>query len=152
VSDGEQRHTDWLAALRAYLVLSLGLNLLWEAVQLPLYTIWTTGTLGTKAYAVIHCAIGDVIIAVLVLVAVLSLIGSEYWPQRGSREVLVLTVIVGLAYTLYSEWLNTTVRQSWTYSPLMPALPLIGIGLSPLLQWLVLPSVALTLATRLRRT
>jgi hypothetical protein len=150
VSGGEQRHADWLAALRAYLVLSLGLNLLWEAVQLPLYTIWTTGTLGTKAFAVIHCAFGDAIIAALVLVVALSLIGSDHWPQRRFREVLVLTVLVGLAYTIYSEWSNTSVRQSWTYSSLMPVLPLIGTGLSPLFQWLVVPSAALFLATRRR--
>ena len=150
--NGEQGHADWLAALRAYLAFSLGLNLLWEAMQLPLYTIWTTGTIRAKAFAVIHCTFADVIIAALILVVALCVVGSDHWPQRRSREVFVLTVAVGLAYTIYSERLNTTVRQSWTYSPLMPVLPLIGTGLSPLLQWLVVPSVALTLATRLRRT
>jgi hypothetical protein len=149
--NGEQGHANWLAALRAYLAFSLGLNLLWEGMQLPLYTIWTTGTIGAKAFAVIHCTFGDVIIAALILVVALSVVGSDHWPQQRSCEVFVLTVAVGLAYTIYSEWLNTTVRQSWTYSPLMPLLPLIGTGLSPLLQWLVVPSVALTLATRLRR-
>ena len=63
----------------------------------------------------------------------------------------MLAVAFGIAYTIYSEWLNTTVRQSWAHSPLMPVLPLIGTGLSPILQWLVVPSLALTLATRLRR-
>jgi hypothetical protein len=25
-----------------------------------------------------------------------------------------------VAYTIFSEWLNTAVRQGWAYSPLMP--------------------------------
>jgi hypothetical protein len=153
VSGGEHapQHAGWLAVLRAYLALSLVLNLLWEATQLPLYTLWTTGTIWTKAFAVVHCTLGDVVIAVLALVAALSVIGSDAWPLRRYREVFALTVVLGIAYTIYSEWLNTTVRQSWAYSPLMPVLPLLGIGLSPLLQWLVVPSLALSLATRRRR-
>lgn len=38
------RQSDWLRAFRAYFaVIAIG-NLAWEVVQLPLYTIWTTGT------------------------------------------------------------------------------------------------------------
>jgi hypothetical protein len=30
-------------------------NFAWEMLYLPLYTIWTTGTLGEQAFAVAHC-------------------------------------------------------------------------------------------------
>jgi hypothetical protein len=153
VSGGEHslRRADWLAALRAYLAISAGLNLLWEGAQLPLYELGSTSTIGTKAFTIVHCALGDVLIAALALVAALVVIGCSAWPVERARVVFMLAVSFGIAYTIYSEWLNTTVRQSWAYSPLMPVLPLIGTGLSPLLQWLVVPSLALTLATRLRR-
>ena len=153
MSAGEHspRHADWLAALRAYLAISAGLNLLWEGAQLPLYELGSTSTIGTKAFTIVHCALGDVMIAALALVAALVVIGSNAWPLERVRVVFVFAVAFGIAYTIYSEWLNTTVRQSWAYSPLMPVLPLIGTGLSPILQWLVVPSLALTLATRLRR-
>jgi hypothetical protein len=90
-------------------------------------------------------------IAALALLAALVLVGSNAWPLEKARVVFVLAVAFGFAYTIYSEWLNTTVRQSWAYSPLMPVLPVIGTGLSPLLQWVVVPSFALTLAMRWRR-
>jgi hypothetical protein len=144
----ESRQPTWLTALRAYLTLSLGLHVLWETLQLPLYAIWTTGTIGTKTFTIVHCALGDLIIAALALVAALVVIGSNAWPLQRFREVFVMTVIFGIGYTFYSEWLNTTVRQNWAYSRLMPVLPLIGTGLSPILQWLVVPSVALTLTRR----
>ncbi len=54
---------DWIRALRRYLVASAGLHLVWEVAQLPLYTIWSTGTLKQQAFAVLHCTIGDVMIA-----------------------------------------------------------------------------------------
>jgi hypothetical protein len=42
-----------------------------------------------------------------------------------------------LAYTVFSEWYNVYQVGSWAYSPRMPLIA--GIGLSPLLQWLLMP-------------
>ena len=53
--------------------------------------------------------------------------------------VMLLTVIFGLAYTLFSEWFNIEVRETWAYSDLMPVIPIIDAGLSPVLQWIVIP-------------
>jgi hypothetical protein len=142
---------NWLLALRVYLAVSLGLNLLWETVHLPLYTIWTTGSVRENTFAVIHCTIGDAMIAGLALLVALAVAGTYGWPFRRGQLVFAVTLVLGIAYTTYSEWMNTTVRQSWAYSPLMPVLPMTGTGLSPLLQWLVVPSVALSVATRWRR-
>ena len=38
------------------------------------------------------------------------------------------------------------VRRNWSYSDLMPVIPSLGIGLSPVLQWVVIPALALWLA------
>jgi hypothetical protein len=140
------KRTAWLPALRVYLALSLGLHLVWEVVQLPLYTIWTTGTFREKVFTAIHCALADVVIAGVAILGGLVVAGSPAWPRQRWRAVLAATLIGGVAYTIYSEWLNTTVRQSWAYAPLMPVLPITGTGLAPLLQWIVVPSTALALA------
>ena len=47
-----------------------------------------------------------------------------------------------------AEWLDVEVRRSWAYSDLMPVLPPLGTGLSPVLQWVVIPSAALWMARR----
>ena len=134
---------DWIAALRAYLWATAFLNLLWEAAQLPLYTIWTDGTIREKAFAVLHCTMGDMLIALAALTAALVIAGDRGWPARRWTPVAALTLAIGLAYTVYSEHLNANVRRSWTYSDLMPRLPLLGTGLSPIAQWVVVPTVAL---------
>jgi hypothetical protein len=146
---GTDRHeaADWPRALRRYLGLSLVANLGWEIVQLPLYTLWSTGTFKQRAFAVIHCTIGDAMIAGLALILALAVFARPTWPRTGLTNVSMSTFAFGIVYTVYSEWLNVSVRGSWAYSDLMPILPVIGTGLAPLLQWIVIPTLALWVAS-----
>ena len=57
-----------------------------------------------------------------------------------------LTIGCSVAYTAFSESLNISVRGTWAYSDLMPVVPVIGTGLSPLLQWVAVPRPALHFA------
>jgi hypothetical protein len=136
------------SALQLYFAVSLILHLLWEFMQLPLYTIWQTGTAREIAFAVIHCTAGDLLIAALALLAALAAIGDRDWPRQRFAPVVVAAVAIGLSYTVYSEWLNTEFRRSWAYSPLMPTLPWLGTGLSPFTQWLVVPVLAFAAVRR----
>lgn len=137
------RNREWLQALRRYLGLSIVAHLAWEIAQLPLYTLWSIGTLPQQAFAVLHCTVGDTMIAGLALLLALALCAPATWPSSGTRRVYALCLVLGVGYTIYSEWLNVNVRRSWAYSNLMPIVPLIGAGLAPLLQWFVIPTLAL---------
>lgn len=124
-------------------------HLVWEIGQLPLFTIWTSGTRSEQVFAVSHCTAGDVLITGFALASAIALGRAWSWPQGQWTRVIVLTVAIGIGYTAFSEWLNVYVRGSWSYGPAMPVLYLgtIGIGWSPLLQWLCVPLFAL-LTTR----
>jgi hypothetical protein len=137
---------DWTRILRRYLAASAVLHLVWEVVQLPLYTIWSTGTLKQQAFAVLHCTVGDVVIAALALVSAWALAGRPTWPVAGALRVYGMCLAGGAGYTIYSEWVNVSVRASWAYSKLMLTVPLIGTGFAPLLQWLFIPTLALWIA------
>lgn len=143
---------DWLAALRLYLLTMTGGNLLWEIAQLPLYTIWTAETLGGKVFAVAHCTAGDVLIGLFSIAVALVVAGDRDWPTRRFRPVFLLTLLLGISYTAFSEWLNIAIQRSWEYSDRMPVITLLNfeLGLSPLLQWLLVPSLAFWLIRRLR--
>lgn len=143
-----EQEVTWLTALRRYAAASLALHLLWEILQLPLYTIWTTGTAGQRWFAVAHCTAGDVMIAALTLLLALAVAGSSRWPREAGAGVWLVAVVLGIGYTIFSEWLNIAVRASWAYSTAMPTMPLIGTGLSPLAQWLIVPTVAFRYALR----
>lgn len=142
--------SNWLAALRAYLgAMAVG-NLAWEVAQLPLYTIWNEGSIGNRAFAVAHCTAGDLLIGLSALVIALVVAGHQSWPASRFWAVAVLAVLIGIVYTGFSEYHNVLVKQAWAYSHLMPTVSVLGfsIGVSPLLQWLVVPAVALSCSRR----
>lgn len=133
---------SWLAVLRRYFAFAIPAHLAWEVAQLPLYTIWSADPPGKIAFAVVHCTGGDALITTPSLLAALLLCGNQRWPDERYIAVAAPAVIAGVAYTIFSEWHNTEVRNSWAYSSLMPTLRAIGTGLSPLLQWFVIPIAA----------
>jgi hypothetical protein len=138
----------WLAAIRRYLIAASCGNLVWEAAQLPLYTLWHDGTASSITGAMLHCAAGDVVIATIALTGALAVVGRAEWPDQGWFRVAVVALSIGVGYTIFSEYLNTVIRRSWTYAELMPTLPWLGTGLAPAAQWIVVPSAALAFAGR----
>jgi|ERR1051326_3356779 hypothetical protein len=133
----------WLAVIRRYLVAVTAGNLLWEIAQLPLYTLWQSGSGREITKAVLHCTIGDVAIASVALLLSLALLGAPEWPETRMGSAITGLVAIGVSYTIYSEYMNAIVQRSWSYTAMMPTLPWLGTGLSPLAQWLLIPPAAL---------
>ncbi|MBI4273753.1 MAG: hypothetical protein HY659_03500 [Rhizobiales bacterium] len=144
----QESRGHWLRAARTYLaVIGVG-NLLWEAVQFPLYTIWYEGTRGHILLALIHGTVGDLFISAAALMASIVIFGDQRWPAHAFWRVGIPTILLGLGYTVYSEWINVEVRHTWAYAELMPRLPPLGTGLSPVLEWIVVPVLALIVTRR----
>lgn len=145
------RHTRrWI--LSRYLPWLALLNLAWETAQMPLYTLWTEAEPGYIAFAIAHCTLGDLLIGGVALVLALIFLGEGPLARWRWRRIGLLAVIFGIAYTVFSEWMNITILRSWTYAGSMPTLRVAGfeMGLTPLAQWLVLPPLALYLARKPR--
>jgi hypothetical protein len=132
-----------------YVMYLAGLNLLWEIAQLPLYTIWNEASPGDIAFAVAHCTAGDLLIGTAALAIALTFIRAGSFTAWRWPPIAVSTAVTGVLYTALSEWTNTTLFR-WAYSELMPTINLgaADIGLSPLLQWLVVPTLSLYLAKK----
>lgn len=137
-----------LRFLVRYFAFMLAGNLAWETLQLPLYTIWTTATAYRIADAVVHCTGGDLLIAMTALGLGWLAAGRPALRERLPRRLILATIVVGATITAFSEWWNTQVIHSWAYSALMPIVPGTALGLSPLLQWIVLPLAGLLLCFR----
>jgi len=72
----------WRRALRIYLAAVAVANLIWETLQLPLYTIWQSGAVQSQAFGIVHCTIGDVVIALCASDYRLSCSGSGFLLQH----------------------------------------------------------------------
>ncbi len=122
-------------------------NLLWEVLQLPLYTLWWTARPPYLLFAALHCWVGDLLIASFSLFFGIVVAGRR-WPSCNYVLAGAVAVLSGLVYTVFSEWLNVTVRESWAYTAAMPRVPPLGTGLSPLLQWVIVPIAGFVWAHR----
>lgn len=129
-------------------LLALGLHLLWEIGQLPFYTLWEEANAGRIALYLGHCVLGDVMIATLAYLAVALAWRQADWPRQRPWTGGTMLVALGLGYTVFSEWYNVYRIGSWAYSEAMPLIH--GIGITPLLQWLIVPGVMLVLIKRTR--
>lgn len=143
-------HGVRLDVLRRYFLAMAPGSLLWEFAHMPLYTLWETGSWGQIVFAAIHCTGGDILIAAGSLAAALFLVGGGGWPARRYMWVAAVAVVIGVAFTVVSESVNIEIRRTWAYRDLMPVLPVVGTGVSPFAQWIILPSLAFWWAGRSR--
>ena len=119
--------------------LAFVLNLAWEIAHARLYTLWTEADALTVAWSVFHCTLGDVLIALALFALAGMALRRVDWPASRPWTGGAMVVAGAMAYTAWSEWYNVYRAGSWGYTASMPLI--YGIGLSPLLQWLILPPV-----------
>ena len=74
---------------RYMIVTTLG-NLVWEAMQFPFYTLWTEGSVNEILFALIHCTLGDVIIAATCVGIAMFILGRASVLQNAWRLALHL--------------------------------------------------------------
>jgi hypothetical protein len=138
--------TGALARAGLWSALAFVLNLAWEIAQVRLYTVWAAADGMNIAWSLLHCSVGDAIIAFALFALAGMVLRRADWPASHPWTGGAIVVIGALAYTAWSEWYNVYRAGSWGYTASMPLI--FGIGLSPLLQWLILPP-ALVIAYRM---
>ncbi len=129
-------------------VFSFLLNFVWEYIQAPTYAgmiemnHWDGIKLCTSA------TFGDVGFALTAFWITSLASRSRQWIFEPKAWQLLLFLGVGIGLTIGFEFYYTTISLRWTYSELMPLVPPFGTGLSPLLQWVVVPLLVLWFARR----
>jgi len=123
---------------------SFFLNFFWEVTHTYFYT-FRDSAFDTLLYGWIHCAWVDVMITLGCFWVVCLLNLSRRWFLELSKLNLACFITAGVVYTFISEWVNVQILESWSYNEMMPAIPPIGVGLTPILQWIVVPSVTILL-------
>lgn len=119
-------------------VMAFLLNFVWELGHLPLYKDAT--------YNIQHiafCALASVADAqmVLLIYLCLALINKKpFWVQHiGLKQVFILMIIGGIG-AIIGEIAHTS-SGNWAYADSMPMLPVLNVGLSPVLQFFLLPTL-----------
>ncbi len=139
------------AALRRLAIWSLlaaVLHFFWEVAHLPLYILWDDLDRWRVTRYVLHCLAGDVLIAGATYLLAAIVFRSFDWPVRFPWRAGAFAIVVGLIFTAASEWSNVYVLGGWAYKSTMPLIG--GIGLTPLLQWMIVPALTILAVRRIK--
>lgn len=139
----------WLRPAVLGLAISLGLNYAWEMAQVPFFSSMASAPLREHAMRCLGSAAGDVLIAGVAYVLASLTVRSLSWPRSARSFVATaIWVLIGLAATAGIERVAVA-HGRWTYGGAMPTI--FGVGLLPLLQWLVVPLITLVVWRALMR-
>jgi hypothetical protein len=123
------------------------LNFAWEVLQTPFY-VDRSAEINTIIWYRLHCTFGDVLITLGCFWLVALVFKKRTWFLNLTWKKLFLFVVFGVSYTLFSEITNVRLVESWGYSGLMPMIPGLGVGMMPLLQWIVVPILLFLIVRR----
>lgn len=127
---------------------SFVLHFVWEFVQVPTYAGMAEMPHWEAIKLCMSATFGDVGFALTAFWVASLAARRRGWILRPTRVPSTIFVGVGILLTVGFEYYYTSISLRWTYSDLMPLVPPLGTGLSPLLQWLVIPILVIWLTRR----
>ncbi len=127
-----------IQALLTISAVSFVLNLFWENAQAPLYKGYISFIQHLQICAI--ASLGDVVI-ILFLYALYAVITRDilWFRNQNWRSIVSLIIIGAIIGVGIEKWSLLTHR--WSYAESMPIILLIKVGLSPVLQMIVLPII-----------
>ena len=114
------------------------LNFSWELMQMPLYD--------NSSFIINHitfCALGSVADAIMVLLIYFGLaviFKNPLWIYPLKWQRVVLVILIGGIGAILSEMRHLSLGN-WAYSDSMPLIPILNVGISPVLQFMILPTL-----------
>lgn len=127
------------------LLFALLLNFPWEILQMPLFATLPSATSWDIIKMCGLATIGDGLIMLFSFWIAAFSARSRYWFAHSARTPLFVFVATGLGISVAIE-LAATINGVWLYGPLMPLI--FGVGLSPLMQWVMLPLLTILIIRR----
>ena len=124
-------------------IFSFLLNFVWEIWQAPFFVGMSDAPHWEAVKSCTRASAGDVVIMLVAFWGVAVVNRSRAWALDFRQRDLVAFTSIGFVITVLMEWLATGPLGRWTYADTMPVVPLLGIGLLPALQWLLLPPLIL---------
>jgi hypothetical protein len=117
------------------IVLAFSLNLTWELLQIPLYN--ATYSIKQMSFCAL-ASVADVIMELLLYFGFAFIFRNIFWVKNLKWRQVVAVVLVGGIGAILSEIRHLSLG-TWKYSEAMPIIPIVNVGLSPVLQFMILP-------------
>jgi hypothetical protein len=119
-------------------VISFSLNFLWELLQGPLYEGFKYDWQHISFCAL--ASIADMLMVLILFFAFALIYRNVYWVTDLDYEKIVPLILIGSVGAIFGEIWHLA-HGDWSYAEAMPLVPLIEIGIFPLLQFALLPYI-----------
>lgn len=129
-------------------VFSFLLNYPWEFLQTPFFEGALSARSGRVLVVCSVATVGDALLSLFAFWCVALAARSRRWILRPRRGQLLGFISVGLFITVVVERLATGPLDLWRYAAAMPLVPILEVGLTPILQWTLLPLLVVWFARR----
>ncbi|MBU1823095.1 MAG: hypothetical protein KKG00_16545 [Bacteroidetes bacterium] len=129
-------------AFRRYMAVVAGvaylLNLAWEVSQGFLYEGYEYDVKHISFCAL--ASVADMLMVFILLFGFGLIYGNVYWTRHLPLHRITALMVTGGLGAIVAETLHTG-RGSWSYADAMPLLPWVNVGLTPVLQFTILPLI-----------
>ena len=132
----------------ATFLMAVAFNLAWELGQSPLFVPMGGWLLGTWRCFV--ASLGDGVIVLAIAAAGSLLFRRVDWFVRPGLSGYAFTGALAVAVAVGIE-IGALATGRWSYSDHMPLIPVVRVGLTPVLQMLVLPPLVFAATARYGR-
>ncbi|OJY97497.1 MAG: hypothetical protein DI535_21880 [Citrobacter freundii] len=129
------------------LVLAFLFNLAWEVLQMPLYK-----DAPFNIQHIAFCALASVADAIMVLLIYFCfalIYKNPLWVQEFTMLRILILMLVGGIGAILAEMRHLSLGN-WAYDKSMPLIPVIKVGISPVLQFMILPALIYYLSFKVK--
>jgi L-cystine uptake protein TcyP (sodium:dicarboxylate symporter family) len=119
---------------------------------MPLYDLPSMSAWEGVRMCVFATATGDMIFMLVIYLTLAAVHSDLAWPEARPAYThaatwLIPLVIGSLLAVSYELW-AVYVEQRWSYADAMPRVPVVEVGILPLLQMIIIPFVMLLICAR----
>lgn len=126
-------------------ILAFLLNFAWELIQMPLYqgSSYSISFIGFYALA----SVADAIMVLLLYFGFALILKNMFWIEFLNTQQIIVVILTGGIGAVLSEMRHLSLG-SWVYDDSMPIIPYVNVGISPVLQFMILPLLTYFLSFR----
>ncbi len=140
----------FLRFLFSLFLVSTALHFGWEISQMGYYSFSVPSLAGYAAFIKEHWIVSgkDGLITVALYLLVGMLVKNAGWGKRFNRQRLMFLVVLGFLWAVGVEYHATEIAHRWAYGLSMPMIPILNVGVAPVLQMVVVPFFSIWLVRK----
>ncbi|OGI36047.1 MAG: hypothetical protein A2283_09870 [Lentisphaerae bacterium RIFOXYA12_FULL_48_11] len=125
------------------------LNFAWEISQMALYAVHTKGIMDIISVH-LRATLGDMILFLIIYTFGILVFRNRYWAAGNNKTKYTFVILAGSVVSILVEKL-ALLSGRWSYNQPMPTIPVLNVGLTPVLQMIILPIIAVIFSEKISR-